>query len=145
MSTRTRADLLSVLDSVLADGNFPRLRRFVFEYFEGENHVKLEDDLERVLAVLAPYLEYEEAYGDADRLKRLQRLRDVLDSADDALVERTVWALEIDQIKDLRGRLEQGVITRSVYEAQLQKLSPVEIDVRRIALWAEHNGTKKGK
>lgn len=137
MSRLSCLDLLSVLDSFLSGhANFEQVRRFVFQFYEAEEDITLETDLELVFAALAPYLEWEEAHGDDIRRERMQRLRDAL-SAAGAPVERTVWALEFEQIKGLQRRLDGGAITRGTYEAQLCKLSPAEFDVGRVAFWAE--------
>jgi hypothetical protein len=131
-----RADLVAVMDSLLLGRvGFERVRQFVFQYLEGEGEVQLDDDLELVFTALGPYLEHEEAYGDDERMVRMCRLRDAL-SAAGAPVERTVWALEFDRVRDLQRRFDAGVITRTVFETQLRELSPAEFDMHRVAFWA---------
>ena len=137
----TRSDFLSAVGTFIAEQTqFETVRRFVFQCFEAEEDFDLEEGLEEVFAVLAPYLLYEEAHSDAHRLERMRRLRDAL-SQEGALAERALFALEFDRIQELRGKLLSGRITRAVYDDQLRKLSPATFDIRRLALRsAAHEG-----
>ena len=141
MTRLVQEDLLKAIDIFTSgEAEFDVLRRFVFSYFEGESDVELKEGMDEVFAVLGPYMEYEEAYGDAMRLERMRRLRSAL-SERGASAERAVFALEFDKIQALHSKLVKGTIPRAVYEEQLRKLSPADFDHRRLALWAAaHEG-----
>lgn len=141
MKRLTRSGLLAALDGFIAGRTeFEAVRCFVLGYFEAEEELDLENGLEDAFSVIGPYLEYEEAYGDEHRLTRMRRFRSVLSTVG-TVVEHLVFALEFDRICKLHEKLQEGRITRAVYDDQLRKLSPVELDVRTIALWAAaHEG-----
>ena len=143
MITLTLAAFVKVLDQLL-DGNcaFDDLRRFVFQYYEAEAETELDESLQQLFPVLAPYMEYEEAYGDSDREIRLRRLRLVLEDKAE-IAERALFALEFPRVQDLTRSLKLGKIDRETYKAQLKKLSPAVFDERRIALWAAAHADEK--
>lgn len=95
----------------------------------------MDAQLTAIFPILAPYLEDEEARGDEDRQQRTRRLRRLLDQ-EAALSERAVFALEFDKIRDLVRRFDNHLISRDVFENEIQKLSPGRFDPRRIVLWA---------
>jgi hypothetical protein len=134
-------DFLILLDSYL-DGNsaFKILRDFIYGYFEAEENLEVDSNLSDILSVLAPYFEYEEAFGDPKREIRLKHLRQSLVSTTD-LKERVIFAIEFDKIMSLTDKLNRGTITQKVYDEQLKKLSPARFDSHRISVWANrHNG-----
>ena len=136
LNVLTLIELREVLERYLSDrGTFEELRRFVFQYYEAEKETELDEPLQQLFPVLAPYMEHEEAYRDSDREIRLRRLRLVLEDKE-AIAERALFALEFQRIQDLTRRLKLGNIDRDTYNDQLKKLSPAVFDDRRIALWA---------
>jgi hypothetical protein len=135
-------DFLKLLDSYL-DGNIPLkvMRDFIFSIFESEDNFEIDTNLSEALPVLAPYFEYEEAFGDPKGKTRLRRLRQILEAKKD-LKERVVFALEFDRIMSLVNKLNLGLITLKIFNEQLEKLSPAPFDLQRISLWANSHKEK---
>ena len=134
-------DFLKLLDSYLnANSPFELLRNFIYKFFESEERFNIEADLLDILPVLAPYFEYEEAFGDHNRKTRFIRLRQIL-VCTTKLRERVIFALEFERIMSLQDKLNKGMITKNVYDEQLEKLSPAQFDLHLISAWAKnHNG-----
>lgn len=115
---------------------FSKLRDFIFQYYEAEADISLDQSLDQIFPVLAPYFEFEESMGDPTRRYRMLRLEEAL-KADSEILERAVFALEFDRIQELKKKLLEKHITRSQYEDQLRKVSPVKFDMHRVKLWSE--------
>lgn len=110
---------------------FVNLRNLVFDYFtDEETYFFSSEILKDVFSVLLPYLQDEEAFGDEQRAERMKRLATALRL--ELSCEMAVLALEYDRISDLVRRKESGVITDFTYQQQLRKISPVQIDWRRL-------------
>jgi len=134
----TLEKLLSHLSAYLTGKtDFSVIREWVFDYYISEEETGLDAAMDEVLWVLRPYLEWEEAVGDPKRQTRMERLYRLLASATTAFAERTVFALEFDEIQRLTKKLRDGLITREVYERKMGELSPGDYDVRRVIMWAQ--------
>jgi hypothetical protein len=114
------------------------LRNFVFDYYAGEDeYVFTSERLEKIFAVLLPYLHFEEAFGDQRRALRLRLMEQIL--REDLSPESAVLGLEYDQISALSEKLESGLIPESVFETQLRKISPADVDWNRVlTLYRSH-------
>jgi hypothetical protein len=139
MKSLTKGGLLAIVDDYLNGRiDFSAVRAYVFQYYEAEEQFAISRDMEKLFAALAPYLEYEEAFGDEERRERMKLVRVAIgsESADSCLPERAVFALEFPKIKDVTTAYEARRIPHDVFIQQLSRLSPVSFDVARLALWA---------
>ncbi len=114
---------------------FETVRQYVFRFYESEDEYSVTETERQLFAAIAPYLEYEEAFRDPERDRRMKRLLDAL-GPQTAVAERVIFALEFPTIEALTSKLDSGLIKRDVYEQQLAKLSPVTFNVKRVQLWA---------
>ena len=137
MMILTKEQFLSEIEDYL-DGNSPfsAVRRFVFQYFEAEEDIKLSDELDPIFEVILPYLHYEESFGDPDRDLRLRRVYKLLSDTRTFPKERTVFAKEFDKIRELAKKAKDKIISDSVYTDQISKLSPCNFDCGLIMSWA---------
>lgn len=133
----TLGELLSHLSAYLAGTtDFSAFREWVYSYYVSEGEKRVDEAMEAILPVLRPYLEWQEAVGDPRCRTRMERLYRLLSSATTAFAERTVFALEFDEVQRLTKKLRDGLITRPVYERKMAELSPGNYDVGRVMEWA---------
>ncbi len=133
----TLEQLLSrIRDYLMGRSEFSDVRRFVYEYYEAESDLELEPKLENVLSVFLSYVQYEEAEGDASRHSRVRRFFELVTVGQSCLVERTVFALEFDEIRRLTEKHDSGVISTETYYNQMRKLSPADYDGDQLIRWA---------
>jgi len=131
---------LVVLDAYLTGrSGFEDVREYVFQLYWAEEEFQIDDRTKSLFAAMLGYLQVEEALGDSHQMERMKRLRYLLDSEDllDTLPERVSFALEFPKIRELTEKLNIGVISKRVYEDQLRKLSPPDVDIGRIEVWAQ--------
>lgn len=122
-----RVLLKKIADAASDNEGFLAFRNFVFDYYAAEdNYVFTSHSLELIFAVLLPYLQVEEAFGDSQREQRMKRLRTALE--EELTPESAICALEYDRITLLLTRLESEAISKDVFDKQLKKLSPVQVD-----------------
>ncbi len=141
MKTLTMTALIAMILSFLRDEkSFSVVRDFAYEYYESETNCKLDSALHVLFPVLVPYLEYEEAFGDKDRRKKIQRLYQVL-QLHNVRPEHAVFALNFDKIQQFHRKLENQLLTRYVYDEQLKKLSPADFNLEAVARWAKAHKT----
>ena len=133
-------DLLTCIRAYLTrKSEFSAVRSFVFQFFEAEKDMELDDNLEEIFPILLSYLHYDEAEGDPDRDKRLRRLLDVLEDHQDSIRERVVFGLEFDDIRELTKKRMTGVIPANVYDEQMAKLAPLEYDYKLVEAWGDRH------
>ncbi len=114
-----------------SEEDFLALRDFIFDYYAAEdNYVFESEELEKIFAVLLPYLHFEETFGDRQRTRRLKRLEMAL--KEEFTPESAVLALEYERISSLLRKLETEKISDFVFKAQLRKLSPLDINWRKV-------------
>ena len=143
MKTITLIDLIERLRDYL-DGkcDFEFVRRLVYSPYESEEDLVVDDDADDLLSVLSPYVQTEEAFGDNHRDFRLRRIVSLFDQPPHSSPAAiAVFALNFDEIAELRSKVDNGVIPENVYRDQLSKLSPAEYDADTIVKWARrHQG-----
>ena len=111
------------------------IRDRIFAFYEGEENISVEgESVERLVAVLACYLEFQEAFGDGKVEVRMTRLLGALDAGYEE-AEHAVFALEFHELMRLTTMLDSGAIDRDVFKAQTEKLSPIDLDWDRIRRW----------
>ena len=129
------AEFLDIVDGFLSgEADFHALRSFVFRPYESEADVEVAEDLEEILSIVAPYVEYEEAHGDRKRFVRIRRMRALLPGP--APGTRCVLGLEFDRVRELASKVRQGAISEAIFRDQLLKLSPGQFDVQLLMTWA---------
>ena len=116
--------------------DFSTIRDWVYQFYEAEGSFAIDDPLEDVFPVLLSYLQYEEAEKDSKRDVRMRRVYKLLNSASSSFAERTVFALEFDEIRELTRKLSDALITEDTYQRKMATLSPVLNDVTRLVRWA---------
>lgn len=128
----SRDNLLArITDAINDEEDFVALRNFIFNYYSADDDYVFESkELEMIFAVLASYLEFEEAYGDSERAPRLIRLKRVLEQ--ESTPESVLVAIEYDRVSSLLEKLKAGVISEFTFEAQLRKLSPVNVSWNKV-------------
>jgi len=133
----TKEMLLSEVKNYL-DGHSPfsTVRRFVFQYFEAEEDFEVTEELASIFEVFLPYLHHEESVGDPDCELRLRRLYELLGDTVTFSKERTVFAIEFEKLRELAKKAKAGVISQSIYEDQISKLSPCNFDYELVKSWA---------
>lgn len=123
------------------DEAFDALRSFVFDHYYAEDDYTFEEEvLEDIFAVLAPYFESEEAFGDPRKHERLHRLCTVLRHARWS-PEHVFFTLYFDEIKELSMKRANGEITSEVFMSQLERLSPVNLHLKEVARLAQEHRT----
>lgn len=136
MKTVGTVTLLNVVNSISeGEAPFEALRELVFSFYEAEEGITLDEQMESLFAVLAPYLEYEEVYGDPNKRSKILRLKRMIENGR-IQAEHAVFAIEFDMIKSISQKLKEGVITREVFEKKVKELSPANIDWNKVFLWA---------
>lgn len=114
-------------DAARSDEGFLALRDFVFDYYAAEDDYVFEPEAgEAVFAVLLPYLQVEEAFGDDRREQRMKWLGLALEK--EFTAESAVAAISRDRIARLLSRRASRVISEEVFQTQLRKLSPARVD-----------------
>ena len=136
----TKEMFLSEMRNYL-DGHSPfsSVRRFVFQYFEAEEDFELTEELDSIFEVFLPYVHHEESVGDPDCSLRLRRLYDVLGETTTFSKERTVFAIEFEKLRDLAKKSRDGIISNSVYQDQISKLSSCSFDYDLVKSWATNH------
>ena len=143
MRTISLSSLIRLIQQYV-DGrcDYETVRSFVFSRYEGECELRVEDDADDLLSVLAPYFESEEAFGDKHRDIRLRRLvRFCEEPIRNKVSTSAVFAMNFDEIQQLLSRVEGGVISDTGFREQIRKLSPVVFDVDSVVAWGRiHKG-----
>jgi hypothetical protein len=138
MMLLTLKELLSRLGLYLeGKSEFASVRDWVYQFYEAEGSYTLDDALEAVFPVLLSYLQYEEAEKDSKRDVRMRRLHDLLNGANSSFGERTVFALEYDETRELTRKLSDALITNETYQRKMSTLSPAPYDAARLVRWAD--------
>jgi hypothetical protein len=138
MTVITLQELLSRLRQYLdRKSDFSDVRNYVYEFYEAETSVELDNELEEVFPVLLSYLQFEEAENDLRQDVRMQRVCSLLNSASSLFAERTVFGLEYDEIRELTKKLRDQLITVETYQRKLATLSPATYDVSQLIRWAK--------
>lgn len=121
----------SIAEAVNNEEQFSALRTFIFNYYSADVDYLFESkDLQAILALLASYFEFEEAFGDPDRSKRLRRLQSAIQQ--DSSPESALVALQYDQVSALMEKLKTAVISEFTFQSQLRKLSPVKVHWKKV-------------
>lgn len=138
MMLYTLRELLSRLRFYL-DGktDFSDVREWVYEFYWAEQPIKLDGALEEVFPVLLPYLQDEEAFEDTKRDVRVRRVCELLDAASSLFTERTVFALEFDEIRVWTKKLSDALISDETYQRKMATLSSAPYDVIPLIQWAK--------
>ena len=119
--------LQKIAQAIDSQERFIELRNFIFDYYAAEDEYDFTSpELEKVFAVLLPYLHFEEAFGDPQRPERLRLLEKTL--KEEMSPEAAILGLEFDKISQLLQKLRSGLISDTVFETQLKKISPVDLD-----------------
>jgi hypothetical protein len=133
MKTITLQSLTDTIAECLSGRqSYEQLRRLVHSRYESEEELIIEPLADDVLAVLAPYVEYEESFGDPKRQLRLRRLCHVLRRTIGRPQDWAVLALEYDELQDLLRKHDAGLLTDLILRQQVAKLSPAKFDVERV-------------
>ncbi len=115
-----------------SDSDFESLRQLIFDYYYAEDDYIFESEgLEAIFDVLSVYLESEEAYGDPLREIRMRRLHRAIQDGHRTIEDMTA-VLKYEQIANLLGKFESGVISRSIFYSQLRSLSPPDSDAEKL-------------
>ena len=134
----TLKELLSRLRLYLEDkSDFASVRNWVYQFYEAEASYRLDDALEAVFPVLLSYLPYEEAGKDSKRDVRMRRVYELLKSANSAFTERTIFALEYDDVRELTKKLSDALITNEMYQKKMAMLSPVPYNAVLLIHWTD--------
>lgn len=122
------------------EDNYGTFRSFIYHRYESDNEVVVDEFGDKLLSVLAPYVETETAIPDNQRSIRLRRLAQLLRSTQMRfIVEVAVYALNFDEIAALLRKRDAGIISNAVFKEQIRKLSPASFDVEQISRWAEQH------
>jgi len=114
-------------EAARSDEGFLALRNFVFDYYAAEDDYVFEPAAgEAVFAVLLPYLQVEEAFGDNRREQRMRWLGMALEK--EFTAESAVAAISRERIAQLLTKRASRVISEEVFQEQLRKLSPARVD-----------------
>jgi len=133
MKTITLQSLTDTISEWLSGRqSYEDLRRLVYSRYESEEEFVVEPVADDVLSVLAPYMEYEESFGDPRRKVRLGRLFQVLRRPNNYPQEFAVLAIEYDELQELLRKHEAGLLTDAILRQQVTKLSPASFDVERV-------------
>lgn len=123
--------LEKITNAIDEEQHFLALRNFILAYYGADDDYVFESkEVEMVFAVIASYLEFEEAFGDPQRGLRLRRLKKALEEV--FTPESAICALEHDRISALLEKLELGIIPEFTFERQVRKLSPINVNWKRV-------------
>jgi hypothetical protein len=114
------------------------LRKFIFDFYEGDSEDDLAPDVENIFAILAPYVEFEEAYGDPIAGKKIIRLKRLFDRNDfDA--NKVLFSLEYETIMILLHKLDNKKISTTIFKKKIDELSPANFNTEKIIEWAKQH------
>jgi hypothetical protein len=120
---------------------FKTIRQLVFSYCYAEDDISIDDSTEELFSVFVPYLLSEEAFGYDNHDLRMQRLVRLIDTTRESIANVAAFAIDYDEIQALLQKRQAGYIPESVLYQQIQKISPADLDVELLLLWARrHQG-----
>ncbi len=131
--------LQKINQAMVVPNGWTILRDFVLDYYAtDDDYVFQTDTLETIFALLAAYVESVEVYGDDLCQNRLVKLQQAL-SQEQVTAEQVFIALKYDRLANLTAKLQAGLISKAVFEAQVKKLSSIKIDWGKVMAYCEAN------